>query len=57
MKLYPFAEKINQQGGYLKIDISNPKEITNGFSFDIRVLGINEDLNIEINDSKVFRIV
>lgn len=53
-KLIPFCEKINEQNGYLKLNISNPKEILNGFHFEISVRGINEKLNAEINDSEVF---
>jgi hypothetical protein len=55
-KLKPFSEKIHQQGGYVKLNISNPKDIPNGFHFEITVLGLNEKLNSEINDAGVFKL-
>ena len=56
VKLDPFSEKIHQQGGYVKLNISNPKQIPNGFHFEIAVFGINEKLNSEINDAGVFKL-
>lgn len=55
-KLQPFATQINSQNGYLKLNISNPKEIPDGFHFEISVMGLNQSLNKEINDASVFKV-
>ncbi len=56
VRLEPFSEEINEQKGYLKINVSNPKEIHNGFHFEMSVIGINEKLNTQINDAGVFKL-